>query len=59
MVFHTPPYLENFFKLQDPFYQESYKNGFDACKEEIQEDIKKLLKKIKRLEAFKTATSSK
>jgi hypothetical protein len=50
--------LETWFRLHNPENQQAYKDGFNFCKEILLKDIDDLKKKIEKLEAFSTSTST-
>jgi hypothetical protein len=52
------PEIERFLLLNDPNYQRGYEDGFNSCKNEILEDIKKLENKIKKLGALEDVTAT-
>lgn len=46
------------FRLNNPEYKDGYQDGFKDCKDEMILELKMLTKKIEKMEAFRTATTT-
>lgn len=50
--------IDMFFKQNDPAYRQGFEEGFNFSKEEIISNLKLLIKKIEKLEAYSTITTT-